>query len=89
MLLPLAKFTAYHGLGIALASWAVLVAVLGFSSSRFPGNEGGQRAVMAISVLLVAGTIGAAIATSERHGKHGTAHGDRANPAGPAQPKGP
>jgi membrane protein DedA with SNARE-associated domain len=85
VILPLAKFTAYHGIGIALASWAVIVATLGFSRSTFPKNEGGVRAVMAITVLLVASTVGAAIATSQRHGKHGTAHGDRANPTAPGE----
>jgi membrane protein DedA with SNARE-associated domain len=85
VVLPLAKFTAYHGLGIALAAWAVIVAALGFSRSTFPKSTGGLRAVMAITFLLVAGTITAAIATSERHGKHETAHGDRANPTAPGE----
>jgi hypothetical protein len=77
--LPLAEFNAFHGLGIALAAFAVIVAVLGFTSASFPRGEGAQRAVMAICALLVAGTIGAAIATSEKH--HGEpSHGDRENP---------
>ena len=79
MTLPLAEFNAFHGLGIALAAWAVIVAVLGFMSANFPRNDGAARAVMAISALLVVSTIGAAIATSEKH--HGEpSHGDRENP---------
>jgi hypothetical protein len=78
--LPLAEFNAFHGLGIVLAAWAVIVAVLGFMSSSFPKNDGGVRAVMAITALLVMGTIGAAIGTSEKHGGHESAHGDRENP---------
>jgi hypothetical protein len=78
--LPLAEFNAFHGIGIAFTAWAVLVAALGTFSSQFPKNEGGVRAIMAITVLLFAGTIGAAIATSEKHGAHGSSHGDRENP---------
>jgi hypothetical protein len=78
--LPVAEFNAFHGIGIALAVWAVVVAVLGFMGDGFPKNEGGVKAVMAITVLLVAGAIGSAIATSEKHGAHDAGHGDRANP---------
>jgi hypothetical protein len=78
--LPLAEFNAFHGAGIALAVWAVIVAVLGFMSSSFPKNDGGVRAVMAITVLLVVGSIATAITTSEKHGAHDAGHGDRANP---------
>jgi hypothetical protein len=78
--LPLAEFNAFHGLGIALAAWAVVVAVLGFRSASFPSDQGVARVVMAISALLVVSTIGAAIATSEKHGAHESSHGDRENP---------
>ena len=80
MSLPVAEFTAFHGLGIALAAWAVIVAFLGFMSADFPRGQGAQRVVMAISALLVLGTISAAIATSEKHGEHQSSHGDRENP---------
>ncbi|HEX8647970.1 MAG TPA: hypothetical protein VF715_13840 [Thermoleophilaceae bacterium] len=69
---------AFHVIGGLLAAWAVIVALLGFRG--FPRNEGGVRAVMAITVLLVAGAIGSAIGTSEKHGAHDAGHGDRANP---------
>jgi len=53
--------TLYYILGIALAAWAVVVAALGIKFDRFPGGRGGERVVIAISVLLVAGTIGSAV----------------------------
>ncbi|HEX8744878.1 MAG TPA: hypothetical protein VF712_17270 [Thermoleophilaceae bacterium] len=86
MTLPLAEFNAFHGIGIALAAWAVTVSVLGFRRAEFPGSGGGQRAVMGITALLVAGAIGAAIATAEKHGEHDAGHGDRANPTHEGEP---
>ena len=56
--------TLYYILGIALAAWAVVVAALGIKFDRFPGGRGGERVVIAISALLVAGTIGSAIILS-------------------------
>jgi hypothetical protein len=84
--LPVAEFNAFHGIGIALGTWAVIVFVLGLISKDFPKNEGGARAVMGITVVLVAATIGAAIATSEKHGAHESSHGDRENPTHEGEP---
>lgn len=86
MELPVAEFNAFHGMGIALGAWAVIVSVIGFVSASFPRNDGGARAVMGITVLLVAGTIGAAIATSEKHTPEGTERGDRDNPTHEGEP---
>jgi hypothetical protein len=80
VILPLAEFNAFHGLGIVLAVWAVIVTALGVRSKAFPPSDGAARAVMAITALLVASTIGAAVATSEKHGAHSSSHGDRENP---------
>ena len=81
MTLPLAEFNAFHGIGLALAAWAVVVAVLGFMGNGFPKSEGGVRVIMTITVLLVAGAVGSAIATSEKHeGSEAGQEGDRANP---------
>jgi membrane protein DedA with SNARE-associated domain len=85
VLLPLAKFTAFHWIGIAFACWAVIVSTLGARNPDFPRNGGAQRVVVAISALLVAATLGAAIATSEKHGKHHSSHGDRENPTKPGE----
>jgi plastocyanin len=56
----------FYLLGGALAAWAVLLALLGLSRAEFPGTPGRARAVMTISALLVAGTIGTAIATASK-----------------------
>jgi hypothetical protein len=50
--------------GGGLAAWAVILAALGLSRPDFPGSATAARGVMAISVLLVAGAMVAAVATS-------------------------
>ena len=80
-MLVLAEVNAFHVLGVTFGVWAVLVAVLGFRRAQFPGGESGMRAVIAISALLMASTIGAAIVTAEKHEPHGSTHGDRENPS--------
>ena len=87
----LAEFNAFHGIGIAFAVWAVIISTLGIRSADFPSNGQVARAVIAISALLLVGTVGAAIATSEKHEAHGehetkgSTHGDRENPTGPGE----
>jgi plastocyanin len=56
----------FYLLGGALAAWAVLLALVGMSRADFPGTPSRARAVMTISALLVAGTIGTAIATASK-----------------------
>ena len=80
MIVPLAEFNAFHGVGIAFTVWALLVAFIGSTRPDFPSTLGVQRAVVVISALLLAGTVGAAIATSEKHSPHESSHGDRDNP---------
>lgn len=53
--------TPFYILGGVLAAWALVVTALGVRSKDFPGSRSGERAVIAISVLLVAGAIGAAV----------------------------
>lgn len=67
----------YYFFAGALAAWAVLIAFLGIARERFPGSKGAERLVAAISVLLVVGTIGAAIVggASERNKKKNEAAG--------------
>jgi hypothetical protein len=50
--------------GGALAAWAVVLSALGLSRPDFPGNGTAARGVMAISVVLMAGAMVAAVATS-------------------------
>jgi hypothetical protein len=69
----------YYVFGIALAAWAVVVAGLGSKFGRFPGSRGGERLVIAVTVLLVAGTLGSAIILGAGHetgGEGGHAAGD-------------
>ena len=70
---------AFHVIGTIFAVWAVLVSVVGFRSGDFPKSGGTQRAVVVISALLLLSTVGAAIATSEKHAPHESSHGDREN----------
>lgn len=65
----------YYFFAGALAAWAVLIAFLGIARERFPASKRSERLVAAVSVLLVAGTIGAAIVggASERAKKRSEA----------------
>ena len=56
--------TFFYVMGIALACWAVLLFAIGMRSTAFPGSAGAQRGVIAVSVLLVAGTMTASIVTA-------------------------
>ena len=62
--------TAFHVIGALTAIWAVSLAGLGIRNEDFPG--GAEKIVGAISVLIVVGTISAAVITSaneeEEHG---------------------
>jgi len=49
--------------GGVLAVWAVVLAGIGISRPRFPGNQGGQRGVIGLSFLLIVIAIGAAVLT--------------------------
>jgi hypothetical protein len=50
--------------GILLVGWALVVATLGIRNERFASEQRVGRAVMAVSVLLVAATMSAAVLTS-------------------------
>ena len=41
--------------------WAVLVAGIGMARPQFPGGIGGQRAVIAVTVVLAAVVMGVAV----------------------------
>ena len=56
--------TAFYILGGLLAVYAVALAGVGISRPSFPGNEGGARAVIMLTAVLVVLAIGAAILTS-------------------------
>jgi len=56
--------TWFYIAGIVLVIWAFGLFLLGMRSAKWPDNLGGERMVITISVLLVAATMGAAVATS-------------------------
>jgi hypothetical protein len=49
--------------GALLASWAVVVSAVGLTRPSFPYGVTGQRAVMAVSILLAALAVAMAIVT--------------------------
>ena len=49
--------------GLVLAAWAVALSAVGLTRPSFPGDARGQRAVMAISLVLVVVALAAAIGT--------------------------
>ncbi|MBV9311884.1 MAG: hypothetical protein JOZ73_13725 [Solirubrobacterales bacterium] len=55
----------FYFAGGALALWAVILAGIGLTRPEFPYGLGGQRVVIAISLLLVVIAIAMAIATSK------------------------
>jgi plastocyanin len=83
LLLASTEITAFHVMGALLALWALVVTALGVTRHDFPGKGSGQTAVMAISALLVAGTIGAAIGTAKDAPKAGAEAGKKASPVAP------
>ena len=60
----------------ALAGWAVLVTAIGVRVENFPATTRATRIVGAISIILVATTIGLAIylSATEEHDKGGEKH---------------
>jgi len=49
----------------ALAVWAIVIGAVGIRSTNFPSSDGLTKALSAITVVLVVGTIGLAISTGE------------------------
>ena len=56
--------TPFYIAGGVLAAYAVILAALGITRPNFPGGRGGQRAVIALSFVLVVVTIAMSIHTS-------------------------
>ena len=56
--------TAFYVAGLALTAWAVIVAFLGITRHDFPPGRSGRNAVMAISAVLVAAAMTAAVVTA-------------------------
>jgi len=58
--------TAFVIIGACLAAYAVLVSAVGIRAGGgdFPGTKGRRNAVMLVSLLIVAATLAASVATS-------------------------
>ncbi len=56
--------TPFYIVGGLLVLWAVIVSFLGISRPTFPGGEKNGRAVMGLSVFLVACAMAAAVVSS-------------------------
>lgn len=63
---------AFHVIGGLTAVWAVIVAILGIKSEGFPRGAV-EKIVGLVSVVLVSGSIAAAILTAESGAEHGAA----------------
>jgi hypothetical protein len=55
--------TAFYIVGGCLAVWAVLVGSIGITRPQFAASIGASRGVIALTALLVAGALAAAILT--------------------------
>jgi hypothetical protein len=60
LLLAASKTPFFIGGGV-LAIWAVILATLGLRNPSFPGNAGGQRMVIAVSLVLAVVAMGLAV----------------------------
>jgi hypothetical protein len=56
--------TAFYLCGGVLAAWAVVLGFVGLRSPEFPGNESGQRGVIAITAVLVLAAMLTAVITA-------------------------
>ncbi|HEV7459605.1 MAG TPA: plastocyanin/azurin family copper-binding protein [Solirubrobacteraceae bacterium] len=75
---------AFYISGGVLAAWAVIVSVIGVTRPGFPGGRSGERAVIGVSVLLVALTITMAVVTASKPPKENVAQAK--SPALPIPP---
>jgi hypothetical protein len=56
--------TGFYVMGFILVIWAFGLTFYGLRSEKWPDKPAGQRLVITLSALLVAGTMVAAVATS-------------------------
>jgi hypothetical protein len=71
---------SFYIAGGVLAAWALLVSFIGITRKSFPASAGAERAVGAISVLLVVAAIGTAVIASANE-EHGGGHEDNEHAA--------
>jgi plastocyanin len=78
----------FYLVGGVLVAWAVILSAIGLSRADFPGSPGRARAVMAISAVLVVGTVTSAVLTSSTHHHEAAAKGPEPVPAAGPPPAG-
>lgn len=54
----------FYVLGGAAAVWAIALFALGMRSPEFPGSQGAQRGVIAVSVVLVVAAMASSVLTA-------------------------
>jgi len=81
------SLTFFYIAGGALAGWAVILALLGLSRAEFPAGDGQKRGVIAISAVLVATAMTAAVVTASKH--HSEAKADAGKSVEAATPEPP
>ena len=54
----------FYVLGGAAAVWAIVLFALGMRSPEFPGSQGAQRGVIAVSVVLVVAAMASSVLTA-------------------------
>jgi hypothetical protein len=50
--------------GAVFVAWAAIIAGVGLARPRFPGGAGGQRALIAVTVIITAIVMGVAVQTA-------------------------
>jgi hypothetical protein len=56
--------TPFYILGILAAVWAIVLFATGMRSPSFPGSAGAQRAVIAVSLVIVVATMASSVLTA-------------------------
>jgi hypothetical protein len=56
--------TPFYLAGGALAVWAVVLFAVGMRSESFPGSQGGERGVIAVSAVLMVAAMATAVITA-------------------------
>ena len=83
--------TPFYIAGGVLVAWALILSLaLGLRRPAFPGSLGGERVVIAISVVLVLGAMSAAVVTASEPAKAGSQGASSTQPSeAGAPPSGP
>ena len=82
--------TPFYIAGGALVAWALILSLgLGLRRPAFPGSLGGERVVIAISVVLVLAAMSAAVVTASEPAKAGSQRASSSQPPAAGAPVSP